>query len=264
MCEKPVTIDPAEAWDLVETAKRLDRELIISFGWNYLPMMKQAKRLMEDVGIGEARAPDDPHAVRHARAARRTPAPIPDADARGGARAGDLDRPERCPAAATARRSSATRSASRCGWPTRASSRPSRWSARARSRTPRSSCTTRSTLRYEGGAIGTMSGASCHLGAVRQQARPRDAGHGHRGPGRGRPGARLDLALPAGRHRPAARTCRTTPGSTTASGRSTRSSTPAWAGWSATGRRASSARARSRCSTCCTAARAAGSSRPAS
>ena len=53
MCEKPVTIDPAEAWDLVETAKRLDRELIISFGWNYLPMMKQAKQLMEDVGIGK-------------------------------------------------------------------------------------------------------------------------------------------------------------------------------------------------------------------
>jgi predicted dehydrogenase len=52
MCEKPVTIDPAQAWDLVETAKRLDRELIISFGWNYLPMMKQAKQLMEDVGIG--------------------------------------------------------------------------------------------------------------------------------------------------------------------------------------------------------------------
>src|SRR5690349_16188862 len=53
MCEKPVTIDPAQAWDLVETARRLDRELIISFGWNYLPMMKQAKTLMEDVGIGE-------------------------------------------------------------------------------------------------------------------------------------------------------------------------------------------------------------------
>lgn len=53
MCEKPVTIDPAEAWDLVETARRLDRELIISFGWNYLPMMKQAKQLMEDVGIGQ-------------------------------------------------------------------------------------------------------------------------------------------------------------------------------------------------------------------
>ena len=52
MCEKPVTIDPADAWDLVETARRVDRQLFISFGWNYLPMLREAKRLMEEIGIG--------------------------------------------------------------------------------------------------------------------------------------------------------------------------------------------------------------------
>ena len=52
LCEKPVTIDPADAWDLVETARRVDRELFISFGWNYLPMLREAKRLMDEIGIG--------------------------------------------------------------------------------------------------------------------------------------------------------------------------------------------------------------------
>jgi len=52
MCEKPVTIDPAQAWDLVDTAARAGRELIISFGWNYRPMVVEAKRLADEVGIG--------------------------------------------------------------------------------------------------------------------------------------------------------------------------------------------------------------------
>jgi len=52
LCEKPVTIDPKEAWDLDAIAKRVDRHLIIAFGWNYFPMMVQAKELMEKHGIG--------------------------------------------------------------------------------------------------------------------------------------------------------------------------------------------------------------------
>jgi predicted dehydrogenase len=52
MCEKPVTIDPAQAWDLVDVAERNGRHLIISFGWNYRPMVARAKALMESVGIG--------------------------------------------------------------------------------------------------------------------------------------------------------------------------------------------------------------------
>lgn len=53
MCEKPFTIDPCEAWELVELADRAGRRLVVSFGANYLPMVRQAKRLMDEIGIGE-------------------------------------------------------------------------------------------------------------------------------------------------------------------------------------------------------------------
>jgi len=53
MCEKPFTIDPANAWDLEETVRRTDRQLFIAYGWNYRPMLVQAHRLMHvDGGIG--------------------------------------------------------------------------------------------------------------------------------------------------------------------------------------------------------------------
>jgi predicted dehydrogenase len=50
LVEKPVTVDPSEAWDLVETARRADRHVVVSFGWNYFPMVRGAKRLMETGG----------------------------------------------------------------------------------------------------------------------------------------------------------------------------------------------------------------------
>ncbi len=54
LVEKPVTIDPKQAWDLVEMAKRLKRHVVVSFGWNYKPMVREAKRLMmTDGGIGK-------------------------------------------------------------------------------------------------------------------------------------------------------------------------------------------------------------------
>ena len=53
MCEKPVTIDPKQAWELDETAKKLDKHLVIAFGWNYLQMLQRAKELMLERGIGE-------------------------------------------------------------------------------------------------------------------------------------------------------------------------------------------------------------------
>ena len=54
LCEKPVTIDPAHAWDLHDTAQRLGRHLVISFGWNYGPLGVEAKRLMvDDGGVGD-------------------------------------------------------------------------------------------------------------------------------------------------------------------------------------------------------------------
>ncbi|MFV2065249.1 MAG: Gfo/Idh/MocA family oxidoreductase, partial [Chloroflexota bacterium] len=54
MCEKPFTIDPADAWDLDQTVKRTGRQLFIAYGWNYRPMVIEAHRLMhEDGGIGD-------------------------------------------------------------------------------------------------------------------------------------------------------------------------------------------------------------------
>src|SRR5579864_5009012 len=54
LVEKPVTIDPRQAWDLVETAKRLNRHAVVSFGWNYKPMVREAKSLMmTGGGIGK-------------------------------------------------------------------------------------------------------------------------------------------------------------------------------------------------------------------
>lgn len=52
LCEKPMTIASAEAWDLVEIARENDRELLIAFGWNYMTMIRDAKELISEVGIG--------------------------------------------------------------------------------------------------------------------------------------------------------------------------------------------------------------------
>ena len=54
LCEKPFTIDPSEAWDLHHTAERLGRHLLLSFGWNYGPLVVEAKRLMDsEGGVGQ-------------------------------------------------------------------------------------------------------------------------------------------------------------------------------------------------------------------
>jgi predicted dehydrogenase len=54
MCEKPFTIDPADAWELDATVKRTGRQLFIAYGWNYRPMVIAAHRAMhEDGGIGD-------------------------------------------------------------------------------------------------------------------------------------------------------------------------------------------------------------------
>jgi predicted dehydrogenase len=53
LIEKPVTIEPADAWDLVQRAKRNDLHLVCCFGWNFRPMVRNAKQLMADRGIGE-------------------------------------------------------------------------------------------------------------------------------------------------------------------------------------------------------------------
>jgi predicted dehydrogenase len=53
MCEKPFTLNPGDAWDLDAIAAEQSRELVISFGWNYRPMVQRAKAMMDEYGIGE-------------------------------------------------------------------------------------------------------------------------------------------------------------------------------------------------------------------
>ena len=53
MCEKPFTVEPGHAWDLVATADRLERHLVVAFGWNYQQVAQAAKAFMDDGGIGE-------------------------------------------------------------------------------------------------------------------------------------------------------------------------------------------------------------------
>lgn len=54
LCEKPFTLQSAHAWDLDETSRRTGRPLFIAYGWNYRPMVVEARRLLlEDGGIGQ-------------------------------------------------------------------------------------------------------------------------------------------------------------------------------------------------------------------
>lgn len=50
LCEKPFTLDPAQAWELSQLADDLDRHLVVSFGWHYRPIGVHAKRLMDEHG----------------------------------------------------------------------------------------------------------------------------------------------------------------------------------------------------------------------
>jgi predicted dehydrogenase len=53
LCEKPFTITSSEAWRVEDTARRLDRKLLISFGWNFTPMVRRAVSLLGEQGLGD-------------------------------------------------------------------------------------------------------------------------------------------------------------------------------------------------------------------
>ncbi len=53
LLEKPVTIDPGQAWDLEALANRLHRDVVVAYGWNYQLPVRQAKQLLQSgKGIG--------------------------------------------------------------------------------------------------------------------------------------------------------------------------------------------------------------------
>ncbi len=53
LAEKPFTLRSADAWDLVRTAERLSRHIVVALGWNYSPMVLDARELLRSRGVGE-------------------------------------------------------------------------------------------------------------------------------------------------------------------------------------------------------------------
>ncbi len=52
LCEKPFTLTSEQAWDVVSAAEQANRYLLLSFGWNYAPMVERGKALLAEAGIG--------------------------------------------------------------------------------------------------------------------------------------------------------------------------------------------------------------------
>lgn len=52
LCEKPFTLTATQAWSLVDTAERTGRHLLVSFGWNFAPMIARTRDALGTDGIG--------------------------------------------------------------------------------------------------------------------------------------------------------------------------------------------------------------------
>lgn len=53
LCEKPMTLDPAEAWDLVEIAQKQGLSLLIANSYNYLPHVAELRDRIKAGLVGE-------------------------------------------------------------------------------------------------------------------------------------------------------------------------------------------------------------------
>jgi predicted dehydrogenase len=52
MCEKPLTLRPEHAWGLANLAQAKGRHLLVPYGWHYKPFIQQAKRLLDEGAVG--------------------------------------------------------------------------------------------------------------------------------------------------------------------------------------------------------------------
>lgn len=50
LVEKPMCLDPREAWKLVEVSRLANRELLVSYGWHYKPQLAKARQLIARIG----------------------------------------------------------------------------------------------------------------------------------------------------------------------------------------------------------------------
>lgn len=53
LCEKPMTLQPDQAWNLVNLAQAKERHLVVGYGWHYKPFIEAAKRLIDEGLIGQ-------------------------------------------------------------------------------------------------------------------------------------------------------------------------------------------------------------------
>lgn len=53
LCEKPMTLHAAEAWDLADRAAQAGTVFLVPYGWNYKPFTVAAKRMLDGGAIGE-------------------------------------------------------------------------------------------------------------------------------------------------------------------------------------------------------------------
>ncbi|MBV6634304.1 MAG: Gfo/Idh/MocA family oxidoreductase [Mameliella sp.] len=50
LVEKPMCLDPAEAWDLVRVAQASGCELLVAYGWNYKPGLDEMREMIGQIG----------------------------------------------------------------------------------------------------------------------------------------------------------------------------------------------------------------------
>lgn len=50
LVEKPMCLDPAEAWTLVDVARHSGHELLVAYGWNYKPGLEAIKDMVARIG----------------------------------------------------------------------------------------------------------------------------------------------------------------------------------------------------------------------
>lgn len=53
LCEKPLTLQAGQAWDLVRGVERQNTHFLIPYGWHYKPFLTTARRMMSDGAVGE-------------------------------------------------------------------------------------------------------------------------------------------------------------------------------------------------------------------
>jgi predicted dehydrogenase len=52
LCEKPMTLNPAEAWTLANEAKERQVHVLVPYGWNYKGFTEEAKRFLDAGAVG--------------------------------------------------------------------------------------------------------------------------------------------------------------------------------------------------------------------